>query len=278
MIVRAGDSGEPVKALQRGLNKLGSLLLVDGQFGSSTQNAVTDAQAALGLTQQLEADDQLQAALAAAPDLFPALTAAGVTFIGLQEVGSAAAYEQVFRDPTWPTAISGITIGIGYDLQFVTPGQFRTDWDDRLPADALDRLAAVAGVVGSRDRLALVDGVSIPLASAVFVFASRSLRRYLDQTRVIYPTVDTLPATRRTALVSLVYNRGPRLEDRDPDRQDRREIRAIRDLLATGAVEQVADQFDSMARLWDPQVPGLVRRRHEEATLWRSGFAAVSVE
>ncbi len=33
MILRHGDSGDGVKRLQRGLNQLGSILLVDGEFG-----------------------------------------------------------------------------------------------------------------------------------------------------------------------------------------------------------------------------------------------------
>ena len=52
----------------------------------------------------------------------------------------------------------------------------------------------------------------------------------------------------------------------------------IQDLLAAGNVDAVADQFDSMARLWDPGLPGLVKRRHDEATMWRSGFAALALE
>jgi hypothetical protein len=35
-----------------------------------------------------------------------------------------------YRDPL--IATSGITISIGYDLQFVSEQQFRTDWGDRL--------------------------------------------------------------------------------------------------------------------------------------------------
>ena len=53
-------------------------------------------------------------------------------------------------------------------------------------------------------------------------------------------------------------------------------MREIRALLAENKLEAVADQIDSMRRLWDPQ-SGLVRRRHEEATLWRSGFAALQL-
>ena len=43
MALRPGDTGDGVKILQRGLNKLGFLLVVDGQFGAGTQGAVLAA-------------------------------------------------------------------------------------------------------------------------------------------------------------------------------------------------------------------------------------------
>ncbi len=96
--------------------------------------------------------------------------------------------------------------------------------------------------------------------------------------RKIYPQVDALSPARQTALVSLVYNRGARLTDKDPVAQDRREMRAIRDLLAANSVDAVAGEFESMTRLWDPQkVAGLIQRRRDEATLWRDGFSALQL-
>jgi peptidoglycan hydrolase-like protein with peptidoglycan-binding domain len=43
MRLTVNDTGDAVKGLQRGLNKLGSLLVVDGQFGSGTQDAIVAA-------------------------------------------------------------------------------------------------------------------------------------------------------------------------------------------------------------------------------------------
>jgi GH24 family phage-related lysozyme (muramidase) len=90
--------------------------------------------------------------------------------------------------------------------------------------------------------------------------------------------VDDLTPPRRTALVSLVYNRGTRLSDSNANPQDRREMREIRRLLKTGDLDAVAEQLESMARLWDPaKQPGLIKRRRDEASLWRSGFTAVQL-
>jgi len=265
--------------LQRGLNKLGAMLLVDGRFGGGMEIAVGDARASLKIPGPPVADDALQAAVAAFPDPFPLLTAAGVTFIARLEVSDAAGYRRKYQKPCWPGKKSGITIGIGYDCAFVSPSDLRADWDACLPSDAIDRLSVVATQVGSDLLLERVNGVVVPLDAAMKVFTGTSLPKYVERTRAVFPQLDQVSHARRTALVSLVYNRGNGLVDRNPALQERREMRNIRDLLAAGAFDQVADELDSMTRLWDPATErGLIDRRRAEATLWHSGFAALQLE
>ena len=278
MLLKEGDSGDAVKALQRGLNKLGSILIVDGGFGPATRDAVAHARVMLQRPGPPEADDALQQTVTALPDPFPSLMAPGVTFIARAEISSPQAYRRQYKNPIWPSAESGITIGIGYDLLFVTRDELQEDWSDHLSQDAINRLRTVLQERGSAERLASVREVEIPLLAARAVFLRRTLPRYLDQTRSIYPQVDDLPPARRTALVSLIYNRGTRLADRDPERQERREMREIQHPLATGNSEAVAEQLDRMSRLWDPnRLPDLIQRRHDEARLWRSGFEALQL-
>jgi len=277
VLLRKGDKSDAVKGLQRGLNKFGSMLLVDGDFGGGTCTAVASARAQLGQPgPQEEADESLQQAVAAAPDPCPPLTAAGVTFIAREEVSDATAYQRRFQLPTCPPPPSGVTIGIGYDCRFVDRRELESDWGDLLPAAAVTQLAGVLGKQGTQALLGPLAGVVVPLSAAMRVFATRSLPKYLAQTRSIYPQVDDpgLTAAQRTALVSLVYNRGTDLAG------DRRlEMRAIRDLLAAGRHDEVAEQFEPMTRLWDPATTGgLIRRRRSEATLWRAGFAALQLE
>ena len=277
MVLRRGDSGPRVKALQRSLNKLGSMLLVDGDFGLGTRDAVVDAREVLNQPGLPEVDDTLQRALEALPNPCPPLGAPGITFIARAEVSGPREYRRKYTYPVWPSVSSGITIGIGYDLQFTTPAQLRADWQ-RLPAAALDDLQQVLGVPGSVDRLASVRHVVVPLLEAMAVFLNRTIPRCQRLTRSIYPQLDDLPPWRQAALVSLVYNRGTRLRDRNPLQQERREMRAIRTLLASGLVDQVDDQFEEMTRLWDPnRLPGLIQRRRDEARLWRSGFEALQL-
>jgi GH24 family phage-related lysozyme (muramidase) len=277
--LRIGDTGEPVKTLPRNLNKLGSLLLVDGDFHTATAQAVVDARGVLNLGTSSDADDGLQQHLATLPEPCAPLTSAGVTFIARAEVSSPAAYRTSYCHPTWPSETSGITIGIGYDLQFCTPQQFQSEWGGRLAQPDATRLLAVIGAVGSRTSLQTVRDLTIPLPVAVGAFISHSVPLYIERTRSIYPSLDNLTAAQRTALVSLVYNRGNRLTDLDPAVQDRREMRAIRDLLASGRLADVPAQFESMTRLWtNAKLSGLVQRRKDEATLWRSGFGGVVLQ
>lgn len=276
MVLRSGDFGNAVRTFQRGLNKLGSILLIDGDFGPATREAVSDARVTLQRPgPPAEADDQLQAAVAAVKDPFPFLTAPGATFIARTEVGGPQQYRRLYCRPAWPGKKSGITIGIGYDLRFAKPrAKFNADWADCLPPKAIDRLAIALGAVGSKDRCASLQDIQVPLGAAMMVFLKRTLPEYVEQTRSIYAQIDTLTPAQRTVLVSLVYNRGTDLKG-----DSRREMRAIRDCLAAGDLAPISEQVDSMARLWDPaKAAGLVKRRHDEARLWRSGFAALQLD
>ena len=176
MLLRQGDSGGAVKALQCDLNKLGSIVLVDGGFGGETRDAIVDARIALERPgPSSEADDALQEALAAVADPLPALSAAGVTFVARHEVSSPAGYRRSFSHPIWPEGESGVTIGIGYDLRFSDEAQLRADWGDHLTEAQLQRLKTVLRIQGTK---ALADGledVDIPLRAAMVVFVARSL-------------------------------------------------------------------------------------------------------
>jgi peptidoglycan hydrolase-like protein with peptidoglycan-binding domain len=274
MRLKLGDFGEHVKRLQRALNRIGSLLLIDGEFGPGTQAAVVEACAFVKRPVASQADDELIALLEMRPEPSPELTTPGVVFIGREEVSSPAAYRAKYRRPVWPPPPSGITIGIGYDLQFVTRAQFDEDWASVLPPATRARFLPTIGVTGSQALVDAVRDVDIPLPAAVDVFLRRMVPTHAARARSIYPSLDRLPPARRTALISLVFNRG---SDLSGDR--RREMKQIQSLLADGseaAVDAVADEIESMTRLWSPDTaPGLITRRRREAQLWRAGFSAL---
>jgi GH24 family phage-related lysozyme (muramidase) len=185
-------------------------------------------------------------------------------------------FEGLDQPSDWPGGDSGITIGIGYDLGYVTADEFGSDWNDILsPADA----QALSGVVGlkaaaAQDKAPLLKAIRIKESDAQRVFLERSVPVYQKQTADAFPGVDALPADAQGALVSLIYNRGPRMTDRDPNVQDRREMRAIRDAVATGNLQEIADQLRAMKRLWEGKnMGGLLKRRDAEADLVASCIA-----
>src|ERR1700722_6409675 len=118
MLLSRGSGGAIVKDLQRGLNRLGSLLIVDGSFGGSTATAIVDARRTLSMPGGPDADDVLQEALGKVPDPSSDLTAPGVTFIARLEIGSSDQYQSRYKFQAWPGSNSGMSIGIGYDLRF----------------------------------------------------------------------------------------------------------------------------------------------------------------
>src|SRR5438128_11109515 len=84
MMLKLGDHGEAVKELQRNLNKLGSLLLIDGDFGPITQAAIVDARIVLKRPEPPYADHAARGALADIAHPSADLAASGVELIGLE--------------------------------------------------------------------------------------------------------------------------------------------------------------------------------------------------
>lgn len=177
----------------------------------------------------------------------------------------------------WPGGDSGITIGVGYDLGFVTEQQFEEDWSPFLSSDEIDRLKDAIGLAGgrARDRAADFRDIRIKRADGEQVFKERTLPLYSQRTEKALPGVDQLPPMAQGALVSLVFNRGGSMKD-DPSRpadETRREMRAIRDAVAAGDLQEIADQLRAMKRIWEGKgLDGLLRRRDAEADLVESAI------
>ena len=181
------------------------------------------------------------------------------------EISSPKYYEKRLARPIWPGGESGVTIGIGYDLGMVTPNEFAADWRAYLPGADMATLTKVVGRVGAKasSALASVRSVVVTFDWAEKVFYLTTLPEVATETRRLYPGTDKLPPDAAGALVSLVYNRGTRLEG-----DSRREMKAIRALVPKIDLAGIAAQLRSMKRLWDPDaLPGLIARREAEAVL-----------
>jgi hypothetical protein len=268
--IRRGSANSDAARLQGLLNRRGALLAEDGRFGGATEQALCEAQAAFGLPETGECDAATWAGLEALPEPSSLLPTRGLTFIGREEVSSRERYDSLYHRPCWPGGESGITIGIGYDLRFADSAQFARDWQAHLSPAAYAALLPWLGRQGSRRDAEALRANSVPYSGAWMVFVASTIPLYVRRTTqatAFGQGYDALPGLCKSALVSLVYNRGAGL-----DGERRIEMRAIRDLIAAGALDAVPAQIEAMKRLW-PDVQGLRDRRDREARLWREGLA-----
>lgn len=184
------------------------------------------------------------------------------TIVGF-EVGDKHAYNQLYSSPIWPGGESGVTIGIGYDLGYMTVAQVKADWGDYVNQTMLGLLISCIGLKGekAKAKIPFVKGVVIPFDTAVKVFVDSSIPKYEKSMLSIYPGAELLPEDTYGMLVSLIYNRGTSLEG---DR--RKEMKAIQQLIKEKDVLGIANQFISMCRLWNSKsAGGLIKRRIKEA-------------
>jgi GH24 family phage-related lysozyme (muramidase) len=184
-------------------------------------------------------------------------------------------FEGMNQPGRWPGHLSGITLGYGYDLGYVTVDQFESDWEGCFTDQAFDRLREAVGERGpDAQALAprLADIKCTPL-DAQRVLLQRTLPAYTDLGRRTFPGFDRLPPDAQGGLVSLVYNRGGSMKD-SPGTDNRREMRAIRDLVPRMDLAGIAAELRSMKRLWEGKgLNGLLRRREAEAALVESCLA-----
>lgn len=182
------------------------------------------------------------------------------------EVSGHNGYIQRYQHPEWPGLQSGITIGIGYDLGYVSCETFLSDFAD-LEGPSKHRLAAVCGLKGSaaKAKLASVKDVTVTWEVAIEVFQIRTVPRYAKLLESAMPGVENLQADIQGALWSLVYNRGSQMGTSDR----RREMRQIRDAVANGKPELIPAYLRSMIRIWEGTSAerGMQRRRNAEAEL-----------
>jgi GH24 family phage-related lysozyme (muramidase) len=187
------------------------------------------------------------------------------------EVGGRAYYEKKLQAPIWAGGESGVTIGMGYDLGYTSEKQFMLDWSGVINLNFINALRPTIGIKGPQAKAMLkgeILNVRIPYNTAYEVFVKSSLPRYYAMTKKIYPNMDLLNDDTKGALVSVVYNRGNRLEG-----DSRAEMRAIVDLIAKQDYEGIAEQIEKSKRLWENRgLDGLVVRRESEADLIRESI------
>lgn len=197
----------------------------------------------------------------------PIVCRAAIALIVACEVSGPATFKANFAHPCWPGGDSGVTIGIGYDLGYESRADLDREWP-MLDAAVRERLSGVLGIKGRAAEAALdaVKDIDISYEAATASFELFTLPRYAAQTASAFPGAASAPPECFGALVSLVYNRGASMAG-----EKRREMAAIRDMIAAGNLASVPEQFEAMCRLW-PSMRGLRDRRKKEADLWRTGL------
>lgn len=187
------------------------------------------------------------------------------------EIGGRTYYDKALQKPTYPGGDSGVTIGIGYDLGYNTEKQFMADWSPNLNLNFVNALRPLCGLKGDKVK-GMIKGevlnVRIPYNIAYDVFVKTSIPRFYKATLSIYPDMINLNEDTQGALVSMIYNRGTKL---DGDR--RKEMRAIIDLVKKKDYEGIAEEIEKSKRLWEGKgLDGLVLRREAEADLIRDSI------
>jgi len=273
-MLKLGDAGPSVLEAQELLNRNGAILDADGSFGNSTENAVREFQAAAAPSLQVSGviDEATWQALRALPEPSPDIPVRAVAFIGRAEVGSRELYDKIVCRPIWPGGASGVTIGVGYDLG--QESSFEADWSGVLTPEQLAALRPWLQVRGqaAAGGPAQLKNLTIPWHAAWQVFIRRSLPDQVHATSRAFVGWEAMPRLCFGMLVSLVYNRGARMNDSAGVPGDRTEMRAIRDAVAAGRFADIPAQLRSMERLW-PVGSGLRDRREREAKLFEAGLA-----
>ncbi len=202
--------------------------------------------------------------------------------------------EAVMPHPYWPKGRSGITIGVGYDLGQQTLSRLNADWSD-LPAADLTKLATALGPThAGTNAAALLPGledIDIPKDVALKVHRERVVARYYNQMLGAFPGADALPDPVQVALVSLIFNRGPKLvsstkkhpktmaqADAEATQthvlDSRYEMRRIREDVAAKNIQGIADALRAMERIWvgTKIERGMKNRREDEAKMVEKGL------
>jgi GH24 family phage-related lysozyme (muramidase) len=187
------------------------------------------------------------------------------------EISSPKAYERKYRRPIWPRGESGVTIGVGYDLKFSNKKFVDRDWY-MLNSDMRSELYSVIGIGGQEAKRALEK---VPSVDISWADAERQFMAFIQfpakQTEKVFTNCDMLPDDCFGALVSLIYNRGPKVSQNGR----RKEMYQIQEMMKVQDFSAIPGRLRAMKRIWedDPDAVGLLRRRDAEAALFEIGLS-----
>ncbi|OEO33123.1 hypothetical protein VW23_008140 [Devosia insulae DS-56] len=218
------------------------------------------------------------------------VSAAAFKLIVDYETGGRAFYDTVIKKrPIWPKGSSGITIGFGYDLGYVTLDEYQRDWATLIAGLSTSQRSALQACVGfhsGKDSeaklkalLQTVLDITVPWEMAEVEFKAQTLPKFSLLTQSALPNTDRLSGDCFGTLVSLTFNRGAsysKAHNPATDSKDRfREMRAIKAAMAAQNFADIPKQLKAMIRIWvgTSIAEGMKRRRNDEAALFLTGLA-----
>lgn len=210
------------------------------------------------------------------------------------ETGGRSYYDNIIKKrPIWPKASSGITIGFGYDLGYVTADEYQRDWAELIGQLSSSQRAALLACVGfnsgkdsaakMQSLLATVRDIVVDWDTSQKVFKAQTLPKFALMTQNALPNTDKLNGDCFGVLVSLTFNRGPsfsKAHNPAKDPKDRyREMRAIKAAMQALKFADIPRLLTDMIRIWKDTAiaDGMKRRRNDEAALFLTGLAAGTV-
>jgi GH24 family phage-related lysozyme (muramidase) len=185
------------------------------------------------------------------------------------ESGGEYFYNKKLSSPTWPGAASGVTIGIGADLGYMTKLEYNKYFSRYFTEEENRQLISVIGKKGLNAKSALRQispSIKLKWEDAIEIFKNWTLPKFWSLANSVWPGLDNLCESAQVALVSIVFNRGTSLSG-----ASRLEMRKIKVLVPQKNYALIAKEIRSMKRLWaNKKLNGLLRRRDKEALMVES--------
>jgi len=184
------------------------------------------------------------------------------------ESGGEKYYNKFLKNMTWPKGASGITMGIGADLGYMSEKEFDTYFSKYFTEDENKKLKSTIGLKGdsAKNALSKVKNIELSWENAYEAFVNWTLPKFWNLTKALWPKIDELCENAQIGLVSIVFNRGASTKG-----SSRTEMLNIKPLVSKKDYKGIAREIRSMKRLWvGKNMDGLIKRREEEAKMVES--------
>jgi hypothetical protein len=181
------------------------------------------------------------------------------------ETGGKSYYEKFLKNMTWPKGESGITMGIGADLGYMTKEEFDRFFSKYFTEEQSEKIKSVIGLKGenAKNALSKVKNIELSWDNAYKAFVEWTLPKFWKMTHSLWPEFDKLKENAQIALVSIVFNRGASTKG-----STRIEMSNIKQLVLNKDYKGIAEEIRKMKRLWvGKNLVGLLKRRDAEAKM-----------